>query len=194
LSNPVHLHVLNIVPNSTALPDMAANLRVQEAFDNAKQDFLRDLKDQSLVQKILTTRSVNEVYDETDKLQKSQAERGHLRHLRKIQPYLERLRQFQNVVDTFVQAKAEVLALIWGPIKLLLHATSNVNQSFDAIVNIMAEIGNKLPLFEAYTELFDSSDRVKDVLCLYFKDILDFHLVALNFFSQKRKSVSWSHY
>ena len=51
----------------------------------------------------------------------------------------------------------------------------------------MANIGEKLPLFQEYSQLFSSSNRINDVLCLFFKDILDFYLTALNFFSVKRK-------
>ena len=51
----------------------------------------------------------------------------------------------------------------------------------------MAVIGNKLPLFEAYTMLFKENDRVAQVLVLFYKDILDFYEIVLNFFSAKRK-------
>jgi len=51
-----------------------------------------------------------------------------------------------QVIDTFVQAKSDILALIWGPIKLLLQISKNLTQSFDAIVNTMANIGEKLRL------------------------------------------------
>lgn len=50
----------------------------------------------------------------------------------------------------------------------------------------MTGIGNKLPLFEAYTNIFETSDRVLDVLVLFYKDILDFYEAVLNFFSAKR--------
>jgi len=51
----------------------------------------------------------------------------------------------------------------------------------------MCEIGDRLPLFEAYTELFATNDRILDVLCLFYKDILDFHATALKVFHSKRK-------
>lgn len=38
---------------------------------------------------------------------------------------------------------------------------------------------NSLPEFEKYTELFEDNDRIKHVLSLFYKDILDFHATIL---------------
>jgi hypothetical protein len=166
---------------------MVTNHRIQEAFERAKREFQGGLKNSTMFAEIQKTTCIEEVYDAADKLQEEQAKRGRLRHLRRIEPYLERLRQYSEVINTFVQAKADILALIWGPISLLLQISKNLTQSLDAIINTMASIGEKLPLFGEYAQLFSSSDRINDVLCLFFKDILDFYLTALNFFSAKRK-------
>jgi hypothetical protein len=55
----------------------------------------------------------------------------------------------------------------------------------------MAQIGNHLPRFGKYQELFRTNDRVKHVLYIFYKDILDFHATVLNFF--KLKSMSCCH-
>lgn len=160
--------------------------RLSAAFQNAKQDFLSSLKDPSLFDSVTKITSIHDVYAFTTQLQHDQSKRRGLRNLRKIAPYLDRLKQYAGVIEVFVQAKPEILAFIWGPIKLLLQMSDNLTQSFDAVVEAMAVIGNKLPLFEAYTLLFKESDRVADVLVLFYKDILDFYEIALNFFSAKR--------
>ena len=51
----------------------------------------------------------------------------------------------------------------------------------------MGQIGDRLPDFMRYSELFKSNDRVQHLLCFFFKDILDFHVTALNFFNLKSK-------
>ena len=127
------------------------------------------------------------MYDATDKLQKEQAKTGHLRHLSKIEPYLERLRDYSGAIDTLVQAKPDILAFIWGPIKLLLQWTSILKQSFDAIINTTAEIGELLPEFKEVSQLFGHNVQLKDVLVLFFQDILDFYLVSLKFFNKPSK-------
>jgi hypothetical protein len=130
------------------------------------------------------------VYDATDKLQEEQAKKGHLRHLSKIEPYLEGLRGYASVIEVFMQAKPEMLALIWGPIKLLLQWASTLKQSFDAVINTTADIGALLPEFQGVAKLFSHNEQIKDVLVLFFKDILDFYLIALKFFSLPRKFLS----
>jgi hypothetical protein len=46
----------------------------------------------------------------------------------------------------------------------------------------MGQIGDRLPQFKRYVELFKSNENLKTLLSLFFKDILDFHVTALNFF------------
>lgn len=160
--------------------------RLAGAFQNAKKDFLASLKDPDLFNSISNIKSIDEVYAFTDQLQNDQSKRHGLRNLSKIKPYLNRLKEYAGVIEIFVQVKPDILALIWGPIKFLLQMSDNSTQSFDAIVEVMTGIGNKLPLFEAYTNIFETSVRVLDVLVLFYKDILDFYEIVLNFFSAKR--------
>ena len=164
---------------------------VQVAFQSVIHDFKDKLSDAKLYNEILKTTSIDEVYDATDKLQEEQAKSGHLRHLSKIEPYLERLREYSSAIDTFVQTKPNVLALIWGPIKLLIQWTSTLKQSFDAIINTTEEIGGLLPEFKEVSQLFAHNVQLKDVLVLFFQDILDFYLVALKFFSKPSKFLPW---
>lgn len=167
---------------------MASQLtpRLAGAFQSAKQDFLASLKDPDLLNSVSNIDSIDEVYTFTYRLQNDQSKRQGLRNLSKIKPYLDRLKEYAAVIEVFVQAKPDVLALIWGPIKFLLQMSDNSTQSFDAILEAMAGIGNKLPVFEAYTNMFETSVRVLDVLVLFYKDILDFYEIVLNFFSAKR--------
>lgn len=51
----------------------------------------------------------------------------------------------------------------------------------------MGQIGDRLPNFIRYSELFKSNDQIQHLLCFFFRDILDFHVTALNFFSLKSK-------
>lgn len=161
---------------------------VQAAFEKAAREFKTALKNDKLYDEVVKTRSIDDVYTATDALQVELAKKGPLRRLSKIQPYLERLRAYSGVVETFVQVKPDVLALIWGPIKLLLQWTSTLTQSLDAIINTTAEIGELLPEFKDMTTMFSQNHHIKDVLALFFQDLLDFYVVALKFFSLGRKN------
>ncbi len=152
-------------------------------FEKAIVEFKKNLKDETLYNEILATTSIDQVYDLAEHIQTEQGKTGHLRHLSKIRKYLERLDLYAGAIDTFVQVKPDILALIWDPIKLLIQWTSTLSKSQDAIANIATEIGDLLPEFTDMTALFSRNTRLNDVLSLFFQDILDFYLVTLNFFS-----------
>jgi hypothetical protein len=158
----------------------------QNAFDVAIREFRAALNDEEVYNQILQITSVEEVYNATDKLQEEQGNHGHLRHLSKIEPYLIRLGEYAAVIEQFVQVKPDLLSLIWAPIKLLLQWASSLKQSFDAIVNTTADIGDLLPEFQEVIRLFSNNPHIKDVLVLFFKDILDFYLISLKFFRLPR--------
>ncbi|RYP01740.1 hypothetical protein DL764_006102 [Monosporascus ibericus] len=159
---------------------------VQAAFDKAIWEFKAGLKNEALYREILSTTSADQVYDLTDKLQAEKPGTGGIRNLAKLQPYLERLQSYNGAIDTFVQAKPDVLALIWGPIKLLVQWASTLVTSLDALINTTAEIGLLLPEFSLATKLFERNDMIRELLALFFQDILDFYLVSLKFFSMPR--------
>jgi hypothetical protein len=152
-------------------------------FERVKQEFKDKLKDDVLYREILTTRSINQVYDLTTKIQDEQGKAGHLRHLSKIQNYLEKLRLYADAIDTFMQVKPYILALIWGPTKLLIQWTSTLSKSQDAIANIISEIGDLLPQFTEMAALFSHNKRLNDLMYLFFQDIMDFYLITVKFFS-----------
>ncbi|KAI9708610.1 MAG: hypothetical protein M1820_003828 [Bogoriella megaspora] len=159
---------------------------IQQAFDVVIRDFRSQLNDDMLYSEILNTTNIDQVYNLTNELQEEQAKKGRLRNLAKIQPFLEGLNSYANVIEVFMQAKSDVLALIWGPIKLLIQWASVLKQSFDAIVNTTADIGVLLPEFREMAKIFHENNRIKDVLVLFLKDLLDFYVIALKFFSQSR--------
>ena len=160
---------------------------VQLAFEQTVREFKSSLKNDDLYSEITKTTTIDEVYDLTDKLQEEQLKKGGLRHLARIGPYLERLREYTSVIQGFIQLKPDILAAIWGPIKLLIQWTSILNQSFDAIISTTADIGLLLPEFSQASRLFSQNEQIKGVLLLFFKDLLDFYVIALKFFSLPRK-------
>ncbi|KAJ5316798.1 NACHT nucleoside triphosphatase [Penicillium antarcticum] len=162
-----------------------SNSHLLNAFMTAKREFLASQKDCSLFDRVSNVTSIQEIHEFVMQFQAQQSNTTGMRCLRKINNFLERLRQLSEVIEVFVSVKPDVLALIWGPIKLLLQMANATIQSFDAIVDTMAIIGDRLPLFEEFTTLFQARDRVKDALILFYKDILDFFGIALNFLSVK---------
>ena len=65
--------------------------------------------------------------------------------------------------------------------------SSTLIKSFDKVVEVLAEVAQCLPQFQKYAELFEESEHIQQVLCLFYKDILDFHVTVLNFFRKNSK-------
>ncbi|KAG9499240.1 hypothetical protein J7337_010059 [Fusarium musae] len=163
--------------------------QVSEVFEKAKADFLNGIKDQKLRNQLQKATTIDDIWDYTEQLQKDQASNKRLRGMKRIGPYIERLQEYAGVIEVFVQVKPDILALIWGPIKLLLQVSSNLIASFDAILGVMKNMGSILPRFNEFVPLFKNNERLKYVLGLFFQDILDFYLVSLRFFGLTRWKV-----
>ncbi len=160
---------------------------IQEIFENAKRNFLKSLKKKTHRAFLEKDVSIEDVYNEAVKIQQEQSNSSSMRNLQRIQPYLDRIGQYSKIIDTFVQVKPDVLALILGPIQLLLQLSKTLTKSFDAILEAMQHIGDRLPIFQTFAHIFEGNERVQKVLGLFFKDILTFYTVALNFFGLKGK-------
>lgn len=186
----VNLYIADYRPSP---PIMASNLNlIKAAFDQAVRDFKAGLSDQALCEEISKISSIEAVYDATDAIQKERGQRGLLRNLKKIEPFLNGLRNYAAVIEVFVQSKQDVLSLIWGPVKLLLQWANTLTQSIDAIINTLADIGERLPEFQRAREMFQQNKHIENVLPLFFRDLLDLYLIALKFFRKKRKSIGCS--
>ncbi|KAF4995233.1 hypothetical protein FGRMN_5264 [Fusarium graminum] len=157
----------------------------QAASNKAIREFKTGLNNPALYAEILATTSIDQVYDLTDQLQQTQGRTGCLTNLARIGVFLERMNTYAAVVDTFVQVKPDILALIWGPIKLLIQWTSNITKSLDALIGVTEKLGILLPEFDHAAKLFGNKRHVNQVLALLFQDMLDFYLVSVKFFGMK---------
>ncbi|KAK0714452.1 hypothetical protein B0T21DRAFT_375908 [Apiosordaria backusii] len=168
---------------------MSAPHPSQQAFEAAKNAFKQSLKDENLFGKLLATTSVEQVYEAVQDIQASAHVERRLRHLGKIRTFIEKLTEYVSVVDTFVQVKPDILALIWGPIRLLVVWTSSITKFADAVTDAMEKIGDALPHALRSANIFDDNDKLKALLELFYKDILDFYIIALKFFSLSRSDL-----
>lgn len=121
--------------------------------------FRNALRDEDMYAEILRTTSVEQVYDLTDKLQAEQGRTNDMRNLAKLQMFLKRLNGYARAVETFVQVKPDVLALIWGPIKLLIQWSSTVSKALGSLIDTASEIGMLLPEFGQALRIFARNDE-----------------------------------
>lgn len=159
----------------------------QQAFEAAKEKFRKSLKRPGLHQDLLKIASIDELWKTVKAVQNRQYAKNELRNMAKIESFLRKLQDYHKVIGTFVQVKPDAMALIWGPIQLLLVWTANMAKFGDAVQLAMARIADALPHFAEMGETFQGNERVKGVMVDFYCDILDFHAITLDFFSRSRK-------
>jgi len=159
----------------------------QQAFETAKNAFRKSLKDEALFRDILETASIEKVWEAAKAVQAKQDAEKRLRHMAKIRGFLDKLSAYAVTVDTFVQVKPDVMALIWGPIRLLLVWTGNITKFADAVTKVMMKVGDALPQFIDIINVFGDNEKLKAVLALFYEDILEFYAIALEFFNLSRR-------
>ena len=89
---------------------MAASAKT--VFDTAVKDFQDELPDKKEFN-FQGIETIDDVYREIERTQEEQGQTRQLRNMKKIAPFLTCLEEYSGVLETFVQAKASVLALIW---------------------------------------------------------------------------------
>ena len=81
-------------------------------FDTAVKDFLDELPDREEFN-FKGVETIDDLYREIERTQEEHGRTRQLRNMKKIAPFLACLEEYSGVLDTLVQAKASVLALIW---------------------------------------------------------------------------------
>lgn len=164
----------------------------REAFEAAKRAFRKTLKDDGKYRDLLKIDSADKVYEAIERLQKTQDDQRRIGRINKVTTFLDKLEGYHKAVDTFVQVKPEIMALVWGPICVLLTMADNVTKLFDGIVTAMEQIGDALPHFRDVVKIFDNKDILRDKLALFYEDILEFYTVAFRTSNMSSKFYSSS--
>jgi hypothetical protein len=82
------------------------------AFERAADRFRNSLSSEDLhLFSAVTT--IEDVWDHVKYMQMEQGSRMALRNMGRIKPFIQGIEQYTKVIDTFVSAKPEILALIW---------------------------------------------------------------------------------
>ncbi|KAI0154181.1 hypothetical protein GGR57DRAFT_512483 [Xylariaceae sp. FL1272] len=156
-----------------------------QAFESAKKRLKNRLRDDTLFNDLATT-SIDHVWETVKEVQKKPYAEQRMRHLGKIGGFLAKLEAYAATIDTFVQVKPDVLALIWGPIRILLVWTQNVARFADDVCAVMEKVGDALPHFIEVVKIFTDCQKLNEVLGLFYGDILDFYVIVLEVFNLSR--------
>ncbi|KAK3323153.1 hypothetical protein B0T19DRAFT_198582 [Cercophora scortea] len=158
---------------------------LDDAFREARREFLASVS-QRHHRDFSKFGTIDHVYAEIVDIQKKQSKTKTLVALKRIEPFLNGLKDYFGVIDTFSQIQPEIFCLVWGPLKLILQLASSATAIFRKLVAVLEDVGHMLPHFKKYAEsgIFDGNDQVKRVMCLFYRDILDLNLEMFKFFQK----------
>ncbi|KAI1204789.1 uncharacterized protein F4807DRAFT_454388 [Annulohypoxylon truncatum] len=162
-------------------PPTTRSLSLQSGFDEALSAFKNKLTPSELAQFKVTT--LDDLKVTILAIQAKQRAQKQMVHMDRIRSFLEAMEQFGKVVEIFLNV-TNLLAFIWGPMKLLLLTTTTWLESFDALLDAYQLISDSIPLLGGYQVIFKDNIQMQTVLRCIWSDILDFHIRALRIFGQ----------
>ncbi|KAI2626752.1 hypothetical protein GGR54DRAFT_483461 [Hypoxylon sp. NC1633] len=128
--------------------------------------------------------------NEIENIQTAQHSKRRGENLGKLKPFIEAMDQFGKVIEVFGNTNVMV-AFVWGPTKFLLQIAATYSDAFHELVDMYAELGESLPLLLRYEDLFRGDSNMQKVLAFIYKDILEFHRLALKYFQQPMWKQLW---
>ncbi|KAI1121431.1 putative zinc finger protein [Nemania abortiva] len=160
-------------------------------FDELLKDFKQNLGRREVEDFKKTT--LEELRVRIGDLQARQHTQRRLQDLNRLEPFLNAIEQFGGVVSIFY-TNDDITAFVWGPVKLLLQATSEVSSAFCELLNAYKDMGESLPLLSQYQDLFHAEPHLILVLSQMYEDILKFHRIILRYFQRSRHSFVITNY
>lgn len=94
--------------------------------------------------------------------------------MNKLQPLIAAIEQYGQALDVFSNAYSLVMSPLWGSIRVLLHLAREFGKYFERIVEMLARIGDVLPRFRVYENLFPNHERLIQALSVAYVDIISF--------------------
>lgn len=82
--------------------------------------------------------------------------------------FLDVTQRFVSTVDTFVSSNPKLAALLWGGVKTTILIASNIASYFDAVTNLIMDIGRSCPAYQEFGNLFPDSIGLQVSLFEYF--------------------------
>ncbi|KAL9618244.1 MAG: hypothetical protein Q9160_007014 [Pyrenula sp. 1 TL-2023] len=153
---------------------------IEDGFQRALTNFSARLSKEE--ERLFQFTTFEELRNALALIQDEQRKRRENMNLTRIQAFLEAMEQFSKTIELFLNVSPFV-AFIWGPLKFLLQVASAWSHSFDTLLDAYQQIGENIPLFERYRELFKANPYMRNALATIYEDILEFHRKALRIFS-----------
>ncbi|KAK3339412.1 hypothetical protein B0H65DRAFT_299455 [Neurospora tetraspora] len=154
-----------------------------ESFKRALARFERDVGPRRAQE--FSNCSLHDVHLLMKKIQAEQERKGEMRHLKRLESFLEAMKELGKVIEVFTNTTV-FLCYVWGPIKFLLSAASTHLQSLDRLLDMYCDIEENLAGLVHYEATFERNTRLGPVLEDYYLDVLNFHKEALAVFNRPK--------
>ncbi|KAF2141617.1 uncharacterized protein K452DRAFT_271241 [Aplosporella prunicola CBS 121167] len=128
--------------------------------------------------------TLQDLYNAIYKMQSHHESTRKMVYMKRLAPFLETMEQYGKVIEIFTNA-ADVVAFIWGPMKLLLQIASNFSEALSKLLDAYEKIGENMPQVQQYQSLFQESPHMRKVLTMMYENLLDFHQEALRYFRRR---------
>ncbi|CAN9407282.1 unnamed protein product [Alternaria alternata] len=113
-------------------------------------------------------------------IEKQLAARQALCNMRRLDPLLEGLKHYSQVVDILCNG-TPFLPWIWSPITLILKVASEYTESFQQIMKGYSKIADALNRFKTLNDVFKTEPDFQHTLAIFYADILEYHTHAYRF-------------
>ncbi|KAH6952935.1 hypothetical protein DER45DRAFT_574581 [Fusarium avenaceum] len=113
--------------------------------------------------------------------------------LTRVEALVRAMKNIEELVTIFLNV-SEVVAFIWGPIKLALMVASTWGDSVRQLIDVYEEIAEAFGNLVFFRKLVQSTEHLRLVMEDYFSDILRFHRHVLDVFSPPdgKRSFNWA--
>ena len=173
---------------------------IEASFLQVLNDFKKRLKPEEEAKFAFTT--LKDLEQAANDLQEKQRKTKTARNLTRIQPFLQAMTQYKDIIEVFLNTSS-ILCFVWGPMKFMLlvsrvweykftsrteadgrQIASNWSKSFDTLLDTYKQLAENFPLLLQCRSMFEENEHMKKILVWIYEDILKFHLRALRVFTE----------
>ncbi|KAF8534964.1 hypothetical protein BDD12DRAFT_894585 [Trichophaea hybrida] len=105
-------------------------------------------------------------------------------------PLFDALCQYSKALGVFASLFPSVMGPLWGSIRVPLQIANELSIYFDMLVDMLVQIGDVLPRFRDYEELFPNHQRLLYYISNAYLDIIKFCTQAKSVFKKSNKAIS----
>ncbi|WZH47704.1 Vegetative incompatibility HET-E-1 [Fusarium acuminatum] len=150
------------------------------SFERSLEQFRRELSDTEM--KEIGGANQKSLEATIQKIQRQLGREHGLCKLTRVEALVRAMKNIEELVTIFLNV-SEVVAFIWGPIKLALMVATTWGDSVRQLIDVYEETAEAFGNLVFFRKLLQSREHLRVVLEDYFSDILRFHRCVLDVFS-----------